>query len=357
VIAGVPAYGGDEKTTGGVLAAATDAEFRGRLEVLVGSRQELIRVVPGKVDKLFQEAIASSADLESEEILTQQVRSFRLKGTMPVHPDLIDLAAQEQMVKCAASMAVYQLLREAREFASEKKWKESWDFCNEALESLSNRPEYFDPCLYSVLESGLKTDLKGVGSTDSENHVALEVIERGQGTVTLKLSGAFGDAPEWAIDREVTLTIPVPSVMERINRSLPEMDGTLLRESEDSNAVVMNVSRGAYEDEFRRMEMTHEQDFAVYESVIVLKGTSGARSGVRIRSSEEVVAEMTRRAIARADGDLFADLPSPAPLPEPKVSNGIAVRVAGDLIQNCPTFMKADKMLRGMLGAPFDNRE
>lgn len=343
----------DEEKAPTVAAAQTDDEFLIRLKALVEYRTNLIDKVTEATEPAFTKAVEGSSDLETEKLLKQQIKSFRIKGIMPLHADLIHLAATDQMYKSAVSVSVYELLREARQLASSRKWEGSYAFCNDAIDSMASQPQHFDPCLYTLLEPGLKVDLEGAPSAESKNNVTLEVVERRGGIVVVQLNGTF-DGDE-KTDRKLTLQIPTPTTMERFNRSLPPLNGSYLREDPSKENAVITVSRGSYEDDYRKMQMSHDQGFAVYESVVSLTLVSNTPAG-NVRTSEEQLEEMTRRAIARSNGDLFADFPAPAPLFSRKNNSEVkctAIIVLGDLIQHCPTFARIDAEYRKVLGPGF----
>lgn len=343
----------DEETTNKVDAAQTDEEFLIRIKALVKYRTDLIDKVTETTEPAFTKAVNESSDLETEQLLKQQIKTFRLKGIMPLHGDIIHLAATDQMYKSAVSVSVYQILREARQLASTRKWQESYAFCNDAIDSLASQQQHFNPCLYTLLEPGLKVDLDGTPAAESKNIVTMEVVERQRGEVVVALKGTF-DSGE-ITDRKLTLQIPTPTTMERFNRSLPPLDGSYLRVDPSKENAVITVSRGSYEDDYRKMEMSHDHGFAVYESVVSLTLVSHPAAG-NIRTSEEQLEEMTRKAIARSNGDVFADFPAPAPLFSQKNSSEVkrtAIMVMGDLIQHCPTFARIDTEYRKVLGPGF----
>jgi len=246
----------------------TDDDFLHRLQKLVAQFQKDIAEVVGASDSAFTRKVAATNDLESERALKSQITAFRQGGHFPINLDLIDIAAKEEKARSLRAMSILELLQKGKNVASQKKWRQSFSYCERTISRLD--ASMFKLSLYSALEKGTSISLEAYDGR-AESQVVLKVARRERGTIGVTLDGSFlssDKSGQGTIQGNFSFTMPgPPSAIDLfLGRDAKNNDATFFEDGE-MTLYTCNKHKG----EFREVRTVNPMGFDAYDLMIVLE--------------------------------------------------------------------------------------
>jgi hypothetical protein len=212
-------------------------------------------------------------------------------------------------------MSILELLLKGKEVASQKKWRESFSYCEQKIPRLN--ASMFKLSLYSALEQGTSISLVAYDGR-AESQVVLKVARRGRGTIGVTLDGSFlssDKSGQGTIQGNFNFTMPRPRASDLLfGRHVKDNDATFFEDGE------MRLYTGSeHKGEFREVRRVSHMGLDAYGLMIVLE-RKPPLDLAKIKPVAEMLDEQIRKKLQEQRGktledilDVHDELPRPKP--------------------------------------------